>query len=152
MAPDPAPSLVVDCSVPGVVDDERLQAMRDEAFALFNEGKVEEAKRLMDEIKRIEQIQETSKETYVEVDREQWDKDQEAGRQLQVQTLRLQRNSLLRESDWALLPDVNMTQEQKQAWRTYRQALRDWPSTVTDPFDPPDWPEPPQTNGDNLLR
>jgi hypothetical protein len=31
----------------------------------------------------------------------------------------------LRNSDWAVLPDVPMTVEQRQAWIEYRRALRE---------------------------
>lgn len=33
--------------------------------------------------------------------------------------------ALLAESDWAMLPDIPMTNGQKTAWIDYRQALRD---------------------------
>lgn len=35
------------------------------------------------------------------------------------------RNSLLLSSDWTQLPDVDLTETEKQSWRVYRQALRD---------------------------
>lgn len=38
------------------------------------------------------------------------------------------RNIRLLETDWTQLPDVPLTAEQKSAWATYRQALRDVPS------------------------
>lgn len=38
------------------------------------------------------------------------------------------RNHLLANSDWTQLPDVPLTAEQKAAWATYRQALRDVPA------------------------
>ena len=41
------------------------------------------------------------------------------------------RNALLRESDWRALSDVTLS----DAWRTYRQELRDIPSTQSDPFN-----------------
>jgi hypothetical protein len=44
--------------------------------------------------------------------------------------VRAQRNTLLQQSDWTQLPDVPL--ETKEAWATYRQALRD----VTDQPDP----------------
>jgi dihydroorotate dehydrogenase len=40
--------------------------------------------------------------------------------------IREYRNQLLRESDFAVLPDV---QTNKSAWQTYRQRLRDLPAT-----------------------
>ncbi len=45
--------------------------------------------------------------------------------------LRLQRNELLGESDWTQTPDIPSSI--KDAWATYRQELRDLPSTVTKP-------------------
>jgi hypothetical protein len=44
--------------------------------------------------------------------------------------VRDERNRLLQESDWTQLPDVPI--DTKEAWATYRQALRD----VTDQPDP----------------
>jgi len=46
--------------------------------------------------------------------------------------LRLERNRLLAQSDWMANSDVTMSDE----WRTYRQALRDLPSTATPVLDP----------------
>jgi hypothetical protein len=40
--------------------------------------------------------------------------------------MRAVRNSLLRDSDWTQLPDADCDRE---AWATYRQALRDFPTT-----------------------
>lgn len=41
---------------------------------------------------------------------------------------RLHRNRLLAESDWTQLPDATVD---RNAWATYRQALRDFPATWT---------------------
>jgi hypothetical protein len=51
------------------------------------------------------------------------------------QELRLARNLLLTESDINVLPDrwAAMTAEQQNAWSTYRQVLRDLPTTYPDP-------------------
>ena len=48
--------------------------------------------------------------------------------------VRINRNALLAESDWTQLTDAqaSLTEEQKQEWNTYRQALRDMPSTYAD--------------------
>lgn len=35
------------------------------------------------------------------------------------------RNSLLLQSDWTQLPDVDLTTAEKDRWKVYRQALRD---------------------------
>ena len=40
--------------------------------------------------------------------------------------MRIQRDKLLVESDWTQVADAPVD---KQAWATYRQALRDFPST-----------------------
>ena len=43
--------------------------------------------------------------------------------------MRTIRNRLLAESDWTQLPDATCDRE---AWATYRQALRDFPATWTE--------------------
>jgi hypothetical protein len=43
---------------------------------------------------------------------------------MKKQIKRLERNGLLIETDWMALSDVTMT----DAWKTYRQALRDLPA------------------------
>ena len=48
-------------------------------------------------------------------------------------TIRGQRNFLLAQSDWTQLADAPLTQEQKNAWSVYRQALRDVPSSAATP-------------------
>lgn len=45
-----------------------------------------------------------------------------------TERMRLHRDRLLKESDWTQLPD---TAVDRQAWATYRQALRDFPATWT---------------------
>jgi len=56
--------------------------------------------------------------------------------------MRLHRNRLLADSDWTQTLDAPLTDEQRAAWATYRQALRDAPATWT---PGPEWdaPEPP---------
>lgn len=49
--------------------------------------------------------------------------------------IRNRRNTLLKESDWTQYPDSPLSAEQKQAWATYRQALRDIPSQAGFPTD-----------------
>lgn len=51
----------------------------------------------------------------------------------------MQRNKMLDASDWTQMPDADLTSQMKQAWATYRQALRD----ITDQSNFPDeivWP------------
>ena len=43
-----------------------------------------------------------------------------------LERMRIQRDKLLVESDWTQVADAPVD---KQAWATYRQALRDFPST-----------------------
>lgn len=56
--------------------------------------------------------------------------------------IRIDRNALLAESDWTQAPDSPLSENQKQLWRTYRQALRDLPATTTD-LSNPVWPAKP---------
>jgi len=60
-----------------------------------------------------------------------------------MDSLRDLRNFKLRECDWVLMSDVVMTEEVKQAWLDYRQALRDLPANTTDPENPV-WPVAPE--------
>ena len=54
---------------------------------------------------------------------------------------REQRNALLADSDWSVLPDAPVADE--QAWKDYRQALRDVPQQNGFPTDI-DWPMKPE--------
>ena len=56
--------------------------------------------------------------------------------------IRETRNELLTECDWTQIADAPLTEEQKTAWRTYRQALRDLPANTEDPKNPV-WPTAP---------
>jgi hypothetical protein len=53
--------------------------------------------------------------------------------------MRAKRNELLAQSDWTQLPDATVDRE---AWATYRQALRDFPATWT-PSPEADFPDTP---------
>ena len=53
--------------------------------------------------------------------------------------MRDHRNALLAQSDWTQLADAPVDRE---AWATYRQALRDFPATWT-PGETADFPNPP---------
>lgn len=48
-----------------------------------------------------------------------------------------ERNRELTASDWTQVPDSPLSDEKKDAWRVYRQALRDFPNTYTGA--PEDW-------------
>jgi hypothetical protein len=56
--------------------------------------------------------------------------------------LRYLRDEKLTECDWTQIADVPLTEEQKTAWATYRQALRDVPANTEDPKNPV-WPTAP---------
>lgn len=53
--------------------------------------------------------------------------------------LRIERDRLLKDSDWTVLSD---TPTSTAAWKAYRQELRDLPANTTDPFNVV-WPTPP---------
>ncbi|MBP2630200.1 MAG: hypothetical protein H6Q70_828 [Firmicutes bacterium] len=53
--------------------------------------------------------------------------------------IRTKRDALLSACDWTQLSDVVMTDTLKSSWATYRQALRDLPSSITD-LDNVTWP------------
>jgi hypothetical protein len=64
-------------------------------------------------------------------------------RELEVDwyTLREHRDKALTQSDWRALKDLTMS----QAWKDYRQALRDLPQNYNSANDAADnWPEPPE--------
>lgn len=44
------------------------------------------------------------------------------------------RTQMLKECDWTQLSDVNLSEEEKETWREYRQALRDI-TLQDDPFN-----------------
>ncbi|MBV2149278.1 phage tail assembly chaperone [Sphingobium sp. AS12] len=46
--------------------------------------------------------------------------------------LRRHRDHLLAASDFTQMPDAPLTNDRREAWRLYRQALRDLPETATD--------------------
>jgi len=55
--------------------------------------------------------------------------------------VRVQRDNLLRASDWSQLPDAPVAD--RTLWVTYRSLLRQIPEAQTDPFNIV-WPVPPQ--------
>ena len=57
-------------------------------------------------------------------------------------SLRKLRNLKLQECDWTQLTDSPLSEEEKDAWASYRQELRDMPTNMTDP-EIPVWPTPP---------
>ena len=49
--------------------------------------------------------------------------------------LKSERNSLLKNSDWTQGTDSPLSDEKKAEWVTYRQTLRDLPSTTSPSLD-----------------
>lgn len=70
--------------------------------------------------------------------------EMERARQQKIFFLKNQRDLLLRNSDFTQLPDVPITAEKREEWATYRQQLRDYMQLVTDPFNPPPFPQKPE--------
>tara|TARA_Y100001973_G_C5151826_1_gene308546 strand:- start:126 stop:452 length:327 start_codon:yes stop_codon:yes gene_type:complete len=56
--------------------------------------------------------------------------------------VRVERSKLLTDSDWTQGADSPLSTSKKTEWQTYRQSLRDLPTTGTDP-DSITWPTPP---------
>ena len=61
-----------------------------------------------------------------------WEEERPARK---IAELRRERNIKLVETDWTQSPDSPMTDETKDDWKTYRQALRDLPANTDDPTD-----------------
>jgi hypothetical protein len=57
----------------------------------------------------------------------------ETGRALVL--LRIKRHTELSHSDWTRLDDNGLTEAKKEEWKTYRQTLRDLPSTADPKLD-----------------
>ena len=56
----------------------------------------------------------------------------EETKQSLLKNIREERDNLLAETDWMANSDVTMS----DAWKTYRQALRDLPANTSDPANP----------------
>ena len=63
---------------------------------------------------------------------------------LDLSMVRSQRDGLLATSDWTQLPGGPLTDEQKTAWDTYRDELRDYPAQSDRVSTLPEWPTPPE--------
>ena len=70
-------------------------------------------------------------------DDEKWDKKFI----YEMYVIRNNRNQLLLDSDFSQLDDIKseMSDEKRAEWAAYRRLLRDFPATITDPFNPV-WP------------
>ena len=49
---------------------------------------------------------------------------------IELSLLRIDRNNLLKDSDWTVLPDSPLSDSKKDEWKIYRQALRDITKTA----------------------
>jgi hypothetical protein len=54
-----------------------------------------------------------------------------------MRRLRVHRDNLLRDTDWVVTKASETGVAETDAWKTYRQALRDLPSTATPELDGP---------------
>ena len=81
----------------------------------------------------------TGEETRVPFTEEEIAEVQTFGQNSLLQFLRIERNSLLAETDYLGLPDLGGFSAEMTA---YRQALRDLPANTTDPANPV-WPTKP---------
>tara|TARA_B100000902_G_scaffold304663_1_gene292942 strand:- start:4456 stop:4761 length:306 start_codon:yes stop_codon:yes gene_type:complete len=59
-----------------------------------------------------------------------------------LERLRIERNNLLAECDWTLLPSSPLSAEKQDEWKVYRQELRDVTKTYKSPADVK-WPTAP---------
>ena len=53
----------------------------------------------------------------------------------EMQKLRETRNKMLEDSDWTVMPDSPFSDSKQADWKTYRQALRNLPSTAEPQLD-----------------
>ena len=60
-----------------------------------------------------------------------------------LELVRVERNRRLYDCDWTQLPDTALTAEQVEAWRVYRQELRDFPNNLV--WNESQWPSAPQS-------
>jgi len=65
----------------------------------------------------------------------------QAAKDSAMSQLRATRNQLLKECDWTQIADCTIPK--KSEWATYRQTLRDFPSTVSDARATVTWPHNP---------
>lgn len=154
--------LVIDASGPRRPSDEDLAAMEQDALELLKAGEGDKAVMVMAAVREAQQIPE--KEQVVPLDADdlaQRDvdiadaEDQHArAQEAALAGLRAKRDRWLAQTDVLALPaaayPVDMPQAVKdqiaanrQAWLDFRQALRQYPSTVTDPLSPPPFPAQP---------
>ena len=59
-----------------------------------------------------------------------------------IDGIRILRNERLQDSDWTQISDTALASQDQTDWATYRQELRDFPATVSNPQNPT-WPTAP---------
>lgn len=74
---------------------------------------------------------ETGEITEVEINDAVWAEMTTEPLEVRLGAVRVERNGLLSQSDWTQAVDSPLTAEKKTEWATYRQQLRDLPSTLT---------------------
>lgn len=138
-----AKKVIVDVSATGGPNRDFALAQRQAGIALIEEGKEEEGVRVIRgarELLQQSRLPSAQIEDLTPEEEQQRELDQVEGLNMVQQSSRMQRNSLLSASDWTQIADAALTDEQRTAWRTYRQTLRDL--DFSDPNNI-DWPEPP---------
>lgn len=126
----------------------------DDLVSLYNKEKTNlDEKERLEQLKRDEEFESELKKIE-EQNKKLQEEQEEQNKKLQEeyeknrdywQEFRKIRNYKLSQSDWTQFPDSPLTEDQKNAWQEYRQALRDLPENITDPkplvLDPnhPDW-------------
>ncbi len=106
-------------------EKQRLEQLkRDEEFESELKKIEEQNKKLQEEQEQIKKLEEEQNKKNLE----EYEKTRDYWKEL-----RQIRNYRLSESDWSQLPDAPITEDQKNAWQEYRQALRDLPENITDP-------------------
>lgn len=127
-----------------IIDDLEIY---DDLFSLYNKEKTNlEEKQRLEKLKRDEEFESELKK--IEEQNKKLQEEYEKNRDY-WQEFRKIRNYKLSQSDWTQFPDSPITEDQKNAWQVYRQALRDLPENITDPkplvldLNHPDWIENP---------
>ena len=63
-----------------------------------------------------------------------------------LEGVRIERDGLIRATDWTQMPDAPLTEQQRTAWAIYRQSLRDVPQNNANvaSLDEVQWPSKPE--------
>lgn len=154
--------LVVDLSKEAPPPPEFVARLEHEALNLMKAGEADKAMQVLAESRRLGELgplEEHRPMTAEEVAQHEADQAAAADRvqderKRAMRELRAKRDRWLSQTDVLALPDAAMPVDLPQAvkdaiaanrpaWRAFRQQLRDYMGTVTDPFDPPPFPDQP---------